>query len=272
MAGPVFNSVGALSSSSSANTRTPAKPGVGDGGGNLGVLLAACVSKNNEAHTCSTSGWAKLYQTHSGAAFTVSLWIADESAAAPVFAWTTATPCMAQVAYFYDINAPVYNGVSVAGTVGTGTGATHTSTGFNSDAADALAVYVDAVASNTRLAAPTGWTEHADAGVSSPTSVSIVWGSKKLGASGSASGNISVAGAAAAWVQYQVELKTLAAAGLDVSKVEAALWLDPLEGLAVSKHEATLWLDTSRLECSKFEATLWLDAAPAASNRRMSLM
>lgn len=278
MAGPAFIRVGTRAQSAAAASLAVTKPTVDSA---TGVLLAAVTSKNNATHSTATAGWTKLSQTNSGASFTASLWIAAESAAAPTFTWTGSVACSAQIAYYNDPQNTTNATVSVSGTTGSGTTSTHTSTGFTSDANNALAVYVDVAAANTAIGTPTGWTEDLDNG--SATDVGrTAFGSKSIAASGSGSGNISVTGAAAAWVQFQVELKGSAASTLQASKVEAAAWLDPVlghaaakieaaawldpvDGHAASKIEAVAWLDLDQLWSSKIEAVAWLDA-PAGAN------
>ena len=237
---PFYVTTGARAQSASAATLTPAKPTIEQSGG---VLLAVVTSKNNATHATATSGWTRVgAQVNSGASFTASLWIAPASAAAPVFTWTGAVACSAQVAYYFDLAGPMDVSVN-ASSVNAGTGITHSCFGFNSTRANALAVYIDVAAGNLVLAQPTGWTERVDGG--SATDVGrTVWGDKALGAAGSASGAISVAGANAAWVQWQVELRiALAAANFEASKLETGAWLDVPEGLAVSKLEVGAWLE-----------------------------
>jgi hypothetical protein len=47
--------------------------------------------------------------------------------------------------------------------------------------------------------------------------------------------------------------------GVDASKIETSLWLDPPTGVSASKIETVLWMDTARLEASKIETVLWMD-------------
>lgn len=258
MAGPVFIAVGTRAQSAGAATISPAKPTVS---GVSGCLIAVVQSKNNGIHATATAGWTKLSQTNSGASFTASLWIAAEGAAAPTFTWTGSVACAAQIAYYTDPANSVNATVSVSGTTGAGTTATHTSTGFTSDAINVLAVYVDAAAANTAIATPSGWTEDVDGG-SATDAGRTAFGSKAIATNATGSGNISVTGATAAWVQFQIELKGSAASGAQASKVEADAWLDPVSGAGASKIEAGAWLDTpTGGASSKVEAVAWLDAA-----------
>lgn len=267
MAGPVFSSSGALALTSSGTSLAPAKPTVDSA---AGLLVASVCSKNNATHTTVTPGWTKIAQTNSGASFTASIWIALESAAAPTFSWTGAAAGHAQIAYYSDPANGVNNGISVTGTTGSGTTSTHTSTGFNSDAADTLAIYTDACAANTAIATPAGWTENVDNG-SATSTTRQAFGSRSLAASGSASGNVSIVGGAAAWVQFQIEIKGLAAApGFQVSKLGVGAFVEPPAGFDVSKVSVSAWLETNDVRFSKLEVAAWLDRANRS--RRMSLM
>jgi hypothetical protein len=260
VAGPSFIRAGTRAQSAGAATIAPAKPTVD---GASGCLLALVTSKNNAVHSTATAGWSKLSQVNSGPSFTASLWIAAESAGAPTFTWTGSAACSALIAYYNDPQSDVLSSVSVSGTTGSGTTATHTSTGFTSDANNVLAIYADAAAANTSLAQPTGWTRDSDVG-SATDAGRTDFGSKTVASSGSASGNISVTGAAAAWVQFQIELKSSAASGAQASKIEADAWLDAPGGAGASKIEAAAWLDVDSLQASKIEADAWLDAPDGA--------
>jgi hypothetical protein len=268
-----FQLQGARAQSASAATLTPAKPTVNGVGGRL---LAVLQTKNNAVHATATAGWSRIgAQINSGAAFTASLWEAPETSAAPVFTWTGAVACAAQVIYYMDPNNPL--AAIVAGTNNNGTTNPHSTASFNSTLANSLIVYVDVAAANTALATPAGWVEDIDAG-SATDAGRTTFGSKALAASGSASGAISVNGAVAAWVQWQVEVKeSVSATGLQVSKEEAETWLDVKDGFAASKMEAITrlnvkdgliiskvetitWLDRLALDISKMEAIARLDA------------
>lgn len=270
MAGPIFRGNGAVAATASGTSLAPAKPTL-DTNGN-GAQLAIVTSKNNATHSTATSGWVKIAQTNSGASFTASLWIAAEGAAAPTFTWTGAAAGSAQIVYYTDPQNTMHNGVTVSGTTGAGVTTTHTSTGFNTDADNALAVYVDACAVSTAMAQPSGWTEDLDNG-SGTSATRHVFGSKSVATSGSGSGNISVTGGNAAWVQFQIELKgSAASAGLQASKVGASAWLDP-SGLAVSKATVAAWLDTNDVRFAKVSVHAWLDSSGASpGRRRVSLM
>jgi hypothetical protein len=263
---PAFVAVGTRATSAGAATISPAKPTiVGNAGG---VLLAVVTSKNNAVHSCSTSGWSLVgSQINSGASFTASLWIAAEGAAAPTFTWTGSVACSAQVAYYWDSLGPMDVSVSASSNAN-GTTSTHTSAAFTSTRANALAVYIDVAAANTALATPAGWTEQVDAG-SATDAGRTVWGDKVLGASGSSSGAISVTGAAAAWVQWQVELRVATSTGLDASKMEAGAWYDPGTGVDAAKIEVGAWLESpTEMAVAKIEVGAWLVASGGGGRRR----
>jgi hypothetical protein len=122
---------------------------------------------------------------------------------APAITWTGSADASARTHALRDTKA---DGAPCAylGTVGTGTGATHTSTGGNTSFNDSRVVYVDHANANTALATPSGWTENTDSG-SATGPVRTTFGGKDAATAGTGSGNISVTGAAAAWVQQQIE-------------------------------------------------------------------
>jgi hypothetical protein len=266
MAGPLFRSNGARATSAGAATIAPAKPTV-DGAG--GILLAVVTSKNNATHSCSTSGWVQIgVQVNSGASFTASLWVAAESAAAPTFTWTGSVACSAQISYYTDPANSVFIGSSVIGAASTGTTSPHSSAAITTDAANTLAILIDVAAANTALTAPSGWA--LDVSNGSATDVGrTTFGSKSVATSATSTGAVSSAGAAAAWVQWQIELKgATAAAGLSVSKADAKAFLEPPAGLSVSKAGALAWIETSDMRVSKMEAVAWLDRSASIGRRR----
>lgn len=268
MAGPVFPAVGARAQSAGAVTLTPAKPSVMTTGG---VLLAVCQTKNNAVHATATPGWVNIGQVNSGASFTASLWIAPESAAAPVFTWSGSVACGAQVAYLVSGSGNL-DSAAGASSNSNGLTGTHTSTSVNTTRNDSLVLYVDAAAANTATATPAGWTENVDNGSATDAGHNS-FGSKAVAVSGSASGAISISGANAAWVQWQVEIMMAApAAALAASKVEADAWLDPPPGLVSTKIETVAWLDNPKqIDASKIEVVAWLDYVGSSGRRRMAL-
>lgn len=243
MPGPEYNKIGTRSQSAGATTLTPAKPTVlGQGG----ILLAVVTTKNNETHSTVTGGWTKLAQINSGASFTASLWIAPEGSSAPVFTWTSSVACSAQIAYYVGVDGPIESGGIGGSTNNNGTTSTHSTAAFNTTKNDALVVYVDVSAANTALAAPAGWTENNDTG-SATDAGRTVFGSKAVTTSGTSSGAISVTGAAAAWVQWQVELYRKDGNTAEFSKAEVDAWLDPPSGFSASKIEFAAWLEPGSL-------------------------
>ena len=265
MAGPLYQAVGTRATSASAATISPSKPTVL---GQNGLLLCVVTSKNNAAHSCATSGWSLVGQVNSGASFTASLWKAAESAGAPTITWTGAAACSAQIAYYVD-PANVVDTTLGAATSNTGSTSTHSTTAITTTRADSLAVYIDVAAANTALAAPSGWTENSDTG-STTDAGRTVWGSKSVATSGTSSGAISVTGANAAWVQWQIEVMGQAASGgLEVSKAETGAWFDPPAGASFSKVEVGAWLDApNEASFSKVEVGAWLDYTGATFTRR----
>lgn len=256
--------VGARVQSAGATTLTPTKPTVDSS--TAGAMLAVLFTKNNATHATATSGWSLVSQVNSGASFTASLWIARASAAAPVFTWTGSVACAAQIAYV-DGAEGVVSLTPGAISSNSGTTATHSTASLNSTRAGATVVYIDVAAANTAMAAPSGWTELADAG-SATDAGRHVWGSKDLTTSGSASGAISVTGANAAWVQWQVQMADAAAAGAETSKLETGAWLDIPSGAVASKMEIGAWLDLADCRFSKIEIGAWLDPVSGYSGIR----
>lgn len=262
----IYRTVGIRLQSASAATLTPPLP---SRDGDKGKLIAVVTSKNNAVHSCATAGWTQVgAQVNSGANFTASVWQAAEAATVPTFTWTGAVACAAQIAYYSD-GQGVLDASFGSSTSSNGLTSTHTSSSINSTRNDALVIYIDVAAANTALATPSGWTENVDGG-SATDNGRTVWGSKAISTSGGPSGAISVTGAAAAWVQFQVELySTQAVNELQVSKAELGAVLDVPEGLSASKAELFAWLDApSSAEFSKAELFAWLDATAAITRRR----
>lgn len=266
MAGPVYVSAGTRVQSAGATTLTPTKPTVAGG---TGLLLAVVITKNNATHSTATSGWSLIQQVNSGASFTASIWKAAETAANPVFTWAGSVACGAQVTYYQDVN----NGIDTtigSTTSNSGTTATHSTSSINTTRADSLVVYIDAAAANTALATPSGWTENSDTG-SATGATRSTFGSKAVATSGSASGAISVTGASAAWVQFQIELKTTTDAGnnFKVTKETVAAWMDPPEGFAIAKETVAAWLDPGNgFVVTKETIAAWLDYSGVVARRR----
>jgi hypothetical protein len=266
VAGAVFRAAGVRASSAGAASIAAAKPTV-DGGN--GLLLCVVTSKNNATHATATPGWTLVAQVNSGASFTASLWKAAESAGAPTFTWTGSVACSAQMAYYSD-PANVVSTTLGPTSSNTGTTSPHSTTAINTTKANALVVYIDVAAANTGLATPAGWTEDNDNG-SATDAGQTTFGSKAVATSGTSSGAISVTGAAAAWVQWQLEIDgtTAPSPSIQFSKAATAAWLDATDGANFSKVELGAWLDApSEADFSKVELGVWLDSAGA--RRRQS--
>lgn len=253
---PIYDGKGASAQSASAATLTPAKPTVR---GYRGILIAVCFSKNNAVHSTATSGWTKFGQTNSGASFTMSVFYAAESAAAPVITWTGAAACSATVAYYASPQGDMEIAIG-ANSVATGSTGTHTSPSITATRDDALALYFDNCAVNASMATPSGWTEQFDGSLTT-ANAHIVFGDKAMPSAGGASGAISVAGPNGAWVQYQLEIYTTVPTNQSqFTKEEVVAWYDALTGLDVSKAETVAWYDAlPGFDGSKMEVVAWLD-------------
>lgn len=253
---PVFRSIGTRATSASATSIAPTLPTRDT---QNGKLIAVVTSKNNATHSCSTPGWSLFQQVNSGTGFTASLWQAAEGAAAPTFTWTGAAAASAQIAYYTDASG-VMSAIFGATGSNTGTTSTHQTSSIVTTQDNALAIYIDVAAANTALGAVSGWTEDSDTG-SSTDAGRTVFGSKVMGASGSSTGAISTSGAAAAWVQWQVELiTTVATNSFETSKTELGTILEPPAGAVFGKAELGAWIDAPvEAAFSKAELGAWLD-------------
>ena len=194
-----YANAGTRSSSSGATTRTPALPASLVNGD---LLFAVAGAKNANTHTWS-AGWTKIDQRTQGT-FTVSLAVrvVDGSQVAPVISWTGTAACFAQCyAHFAgDTKKPI--GAII---VNSGTGSTHTCPALASTQRDSRIIYIDAAAANTALATPTGRTENLDNGSATGATRNVIGGINVPARSGQAAA-ISVVGANAAWVMWQIEL------------------------------------------------------------------
>ena len=208
---PSYLNAGTRANSSGATSLSPALPASRTTGN---LLIAVAGSKNNFAHTCTTAGWTKFAQQNSGTAWTVSLWVyrrtqggVDGSETAPaITVGTSSVACFAQVIQYSGTFDPTdFLGGEV--NVNTGTGSTHSCNGIVTTADNSLVIYIDAAAANTALNTPAGWTENLDNG-SNTGATRNANGSKAIETAGTSSGNISVSGANAAWVMWQIELRS----------------------------------------------------------------
>lgn len=197
---PTFISSGTLSTATAQTTRTPTAPAGQKGD----LLIAHCASENNATHTWSGSGWTKVDQQNQGSTWTVS-WgyrIHDGTDVDPTVSWSGSADANARVHLFRDAKAASPYGFTAANG---GSTSTHSTTGQNTTAGKSRVIYLDHANANTSMAQPSGWTENTDSG-SSTGPCRTVLGGKDIASSGTASGNISVPGASAAWRQWQIEL------------------------------------------------------------------
>jgi len=199
-----YGAVGAYAASAGATARNPALP---TGVTATSELWATVGSKNNATHSSSSTNWTKVTQQNSGASWTVSLWRytgADATAAAAVnVTWTGSVAAFGQ-----SWRMQGRTGTDPLGTpsVNTGTASPHTTTGVTTTSPGSRVMYIDAAAANTATGAPGGsWTENLDNG-NGTGATHLTVGGQDFANSGSASGGLSITGAAAAWVQWQVEL------------------------------------------------------------------
>lgn len=198
-----YGAVGTYAASSGATSRNPALPA---GVTSQSELWATVGSKNNATHSSATSDWTKVAQQNSGVSWTVSLWRytgADATAASSItVTWSGSVASFGRSWVMHG-----RTGTDALGTpsVNNGTTSTHSTTAVTTTDLGSRVMYVDASAANTAIAQPTSWTENFDTG-SATGATRLAVGGRDFSSSGSSSGNISVTGAAAAWVQWQIEL------------------------------------------------------------------
>jgi len=201
MAVPVFGASGTLGAAASGTSITPALPA----GITAGMLLIGVVcSKNNGTHTWP-AGWNKVSQTNSGTLWTQSwAWrIATGSDSAPAVSWTGSVANQGQVWRYSGTD--LTNPIGATSVSSTGTTSPHSSASITTTRDNSLAIYIDTASINTALTTPGGYASNVSNG--SGTSVShLDSGSKTVAANGTATGAISTAGGAAAWVELQIEL------------------------------------------------------------------
>jgi hypothetical protein len=264
----VYVSSGSRQSNAGAASLTPALPTIGSRTG--GMYIAMATANSNATLATATSGWTARDQRNSGASFTGRFFTAPVGSAAPVITGTTMTS--AQVVYIEHpteiidfVNLGVVNGSD-------GLTATHTSTGYNTTGFDSLATYIDLSAANTRLGTPSGWTEDLDGGSATGPSGNV-FGHKIMGASGSATGNISVTGANSAWVQWQVEILLVPPpTGLSITSLESVPWIGTTDGLSTATLEIVPWIrSVTGLEIGMMEIVPWIKTISSAVVRRRKL-
>ena len=202
-----FVNFGTRNSVASATSRTNGSPVAGIAAGD--ALLSLCCVHNTD--TITPTIWTPLTQWAGTGMTTLGVWkISDGTeTTGPTFNWTNAAAA-------FTLMLAWRSTVGFAATpfvvknANSGTGATHSVTGFNASQAGSWAIYLDQALANTALAAPAGWTEDRDGG--SATSVDRdTAGHKALTNAGDASGNISVTGANANWLMQMAELLEVSA-------------------------------------------------------------
>jgi hypothetical protein len=192
---------GTRANSAGATSRNPGLPL----GLSLGDIVFAIVgSKNNETHNSATAEWTKLNQQNSGTGWTVSLWyhIVDGTDTAITVTWTTSVACFGQswAMSGVDPNDPIG-----AVSVNTGTTSPHTVTGFNTTKPGSVSCMPRHALDTTGYGLQSGWTENRDNSSATGVTRNVI-GGRDFDAAGSATGNLSITGAAAAWVMWLIEL------------------------------------------------------------------
>jgi hypothetical protein len=256
-----FAVAGARSQSAGATNLTPALPSVTGRVG--GILLCVASQKSNNALTTGQPGWTALAQDNSGASFTARAFIAPVGSGAPNIAAAGSAAMSAQIFYIEDpdnlMDATAIGNTSVA----TGIVNPHTSASINSTRWGSLIVGYDVAAANTTLVAPSGWVLNNDEGSPTDAGRTSIF-TKYLAASGSPSGAVSVTGAAAAWVQRQIELRIiLPATGLQINGEEISAMMTSGDGVSVSGEEFTAALQSGvGVSCSGMEIVYMLAPGP----------
>lgn len=193
-----FGAAGTRISASSGTSATPALPA----GVQAGYLLIAVVAAKNNITHAWPAGWTKGDQQNSGASFTASWgWrVATGTDSAPAVTWTGSVANCAQTWSLIGVNR-----ITAIGVQGHNAGTTtpHTITGIATSGPNSNVIYIDVTSANTSLTQPTGWSRDIDNGSATGTTHNST-GMEIVG-SGSA-GSISVVGAAAVWVMWQIEI------------------------------------------------------------------
>lgn len=200
---PYYVAVGTASQSAGATSLTPTGAPAGRLLGD--VEFCSIATENNNAISCSGTGWTKIGSTvQQDSTWQQETWcrIYDGSNVNPAFSWSGSVGCSARRWLMRDLNMTDLEGFHATNS---GSGSTHSTTGQNTTANLSRVMYVDHAEANTAIAQPSGWTENFDAG-SATGPYRLAVGGKDVATSGTGSGNISVTGAAASWVQRQIEL------------------------------------------------------------------
>jgi hypothetical protein len=195
-----YVNVGARTNSSGATSATPALP-ASRVNGNL--LIAICGTKNNASHSTATSGWQKLSQRDSGTGWTLSIFYrtVDGTEAAPVITWSGSVANFAIQAQYSGADRIIGNFLGNNGTT-----SPHTNAGITAIRKNSQPIYIGGAAANTAYGTNTGWSENSDAGSATGATRHVFGRRNATINNGDASGSISLTGAAAAWVLYQIEL------------------------------------------------------------------
>lgn len=198
-----FTSAGTLASSASAATLTPALPL-----SSFGDAMFAMITKSNSAPINTPSGWRKMFnQGGPSVNLEYTFFFAQYGlgVAAPVFTWSGAVACAAQV---FGFSSDTGRGANIGAIGGRSAGATnpHTSNGITSTQATSLAVAFDCQLSSTAQATtPSGWSPLFANGDATSGMAFALWGNA-LSPQGTASGSISVTEGAVNWNQNQAEI------------------------------------------------------------------
>ena len=170
--------------------------------GNL-LIAIGCVA-NGDTISVSGTGWSNFGQVTIGTTFSACLaWcIVSGTPPSAVFSWTNSA-ANRTIAWQWSGTArtPFGNSASNSGST-----STHSNSGITTTADASVVIYIDGAKANTALATPAGWTENSDVG-STTAGMRTTAGLKAVSQGGSASGAISVTGAAADWVMWQIELQ-----------------------------------------------------------------
>jgi len=237
------------------------------------AMLAMVLCRSEDDIVTATPGWTRLAQAKTGALFSGAIFAADDPATAAAPTFTGVDLVNAQiVAYgpFADIaDAPPHTGTATANARVAQT--TKSVDGFSSTQANSGAIYF--IAGDTTGSfnpRPAGWLEDVD-GASGSAATGWNWGSKNLGAAGSASGTISVAGSFNDSVAFQIELLTAPPTpGATVAVLESAPFVGPGSGASVAILESAPWLrSVVGVEIAMLESVAWIIPSGRAKRRQL---
>jgi hypothetical protein len=202
MVAPSYLNAGTRRNQASGPTSTPALPGSRSNGN---LLIAVAGSRASSLHTVTGSGWQLLDRINTGNSWSSSIFwrIVDGTESAPTIN-LGGDNSFSQILQY---NRADQDRLEPFGMLVRNDGTTnpHTTPGFITTRNNSRVIYLDFAANNTAMATPSGWSERVDNGSLSGNTRNVA-GDKLVATAGTASGAISVNGAAAAWVQYQIEL------------------------------------------------------------------